>query len=46
MRGVNAFSISCRAVMNSWNNERQPARAGSPPFNYPSTVATGVPTKA
>lgn len=40
MRGVNVFSISCRAAVNSWNNERQPARAGSPPFSYPTTVAT------
>lgn len=40
MRGVNAFSISCRAAVNSWSHARQPARAGSPPFNYPTTVAT------
>lgn len=46
MREVNAFSISCRAAVNSWNNERQPARAGSPPFNYPTTVATPEPPKS
>lgn len=39
MRGVNAFSISHRAAVNSWNNEEKPARAGSSPFKYPTTVA-------
>lgn len=33
-RGVNVFSISHRAAVNSWNNEEQPARAGSSPFTY------------
>lgn len=37
-RGVNVFSVSCRAVVNSWSNERQPPRAGSPPFSSPTTV--------